>query len=1196
MFTRPQHKFATRVLFLFTFSFPVGLFIHNSLYGLPKERKLPTEGNLQPPAKTVPARPIPLELEDNVWLNPRHPAPVQTPASAPLSAPSFLPFGSSRVQSSASPYVDVRVGIPETPGGNNHMRRQVKVSANGVVHMVYPVFDADSACEANYYSNCITPADAITNGFYYYNAYDCGGSNSLLCPGPPAGTSKCYPMEATFTGTGDSRPRKIRLGGLFVPEPASGIPVVYGFQQILNYPGSPGFISRGWATMKDGAECLGVFSMDTSQMTGATRQHPVMHPLNESTWVATFRAGNTPNAVAFSHTTDRGATWSPANVIGTYSPWFNSTEIASHGNIFYIVSHTDPNDPAAYRSTERPCYLRGTYDPATGGIAFGTLQDITGDFEWPHFLPMMDDIGATMVGDTLHVLWVDWNNWLGQNVPGPGGHVHHAAILPDGTVQGPHKVTDINIDGRAPGISYDYFFGFSRYPPWSQVELSYNETSRVLYAIWEQPPPDSSNGEPNYQWADYEVTGTLSCHDLFLSASRNNGRGWDEPTNFTQTNNPGCTGAVGDECAHEYWFSADDRTSNDTIWVVALVNAYPGLQETRVASGISPDVGPFTQLRDAFRLYKTPARPPTLSLRASLGILPGDTIRLDWLFLKPRDGITNIPLRLTNLGFIGFLLDSFKVTGTLNDGGLVTTTDAVPGTFVYSSEAYDFNLSFNTSGVSTFNQGTRSGSLVAYVHTNDPSVPPAGREKIVQIPVINVYILLQNFCANRKLQIHSSTNRTDIGTQGTIKNQGGYGMYYSSNGSDRFYDGGVWIANSGLQAPAGTPNVPRNVTRQLFSDKFLCCVFDGVLDSVPGTGGGYYNIFLKSIAADLEDTTLVWQNLWEQSTHPDSSDFLIQTTRVINIGSVPIDSVAMGVIYDTDVQGTSAASENVSGDTSVSYSGRKFWLGWQAGNDVSIDTCSPNNEMYGVVVTPNGIGSPGDSIHPRGAVIYEQSGFAYNIGYGMDQGGDSLCERWSWNLNVCTSARRRNHDTLTGVWQDTLGTSNFICGNPNTGPPYRNDLGYLAIAKKVYNFPINGGGQFNVGRYGMEGLAASVDSFFSGPGETYTVIHIGSNSGLTGLMANAQTAIDWFINHANLQLGTKQTALKGDLNDDGRLSPVDVMLELNYVFLEYDSEFATSTCQVDLNNDQNITPADVIFLLNGIFLGTGCPNCLRPCI
>ncbi|MGE5693551.1 MAG: hypothetical protein ACM3YF_07220, partial [Candidatus Zixiibacteriota bacterium] len=196
------------------------------------------------------------------------------------------------------------------------------------------------------------------------------------------------------------------------------------------------------------------------------------------------------------------------------------------------------------------------------------------------------------------------------------------------------------------------------------------------------------------------------------------------------------------------------------------------------------------------------------------------------------------------------------------------------------------------------------------------------------------------------------------------------------------------------------------------------------------------------------------------------------------------------------------------------------------GNDVAIDTCSPNNEFYGVVVIPDDIGNPGDSIHPRGAVMYHQAGFTDNIGNDNLGGGDSLAQRYSWNLDVSTSTRRRQYDTLTGVWRDTLtGIPLSVCNaDPNNGAPYRNDEGFLAIAKKRYSFPTNPYLQGAVARYGMGGLISSIDTLTI-PGipgihkEVFTVIHISSNNGFPELLANAQKGIGWYINHAGIQVG-----------------------------------------------------------------------------
>lgn len=583
------------------------------------------------------------------------------------------------------------------------------------------------------------------------------------------------------------------------------------------------------------------------------------------------------------------------------------------------------------------------------------------------------------------------------------------------------------------------------------------------------------------------------------------------------------------------------------------------------------------------------------AVQSQMAPSPGDTTKLDQIKLQPRGTTTSVRIRLSNLGLVGFFLDSLRIGGTLNDGFLVTTSNALQGTYIPVSGSYDFDVSINPSQVSATKTGLRSGIIEAYVRTTDPAVPSAEQREKIQLPV-NVYVTT-TFCLNQRFIIHSGSNYTEVGSEGSIADGQGQGLYFSFDESGRLYDGGVAIANSSLSNSVTCATGPRKVTRQIFQDKFLRCVSDGILDSTAGLG--YYNLYLVSVATDVNDSVLVWKNIWEQSTHPDSSDFLLQTVRVINIGSTPIDSAAMGAIYDVDVVGQSSSFENVSGDTTLSYAGRTFWLGWIACNDVAIDPCSPAPDMYGAVVIPGSIGNPGDFVRPRGQVMYEQRGFSYNINCNNPDGGDTLAQRYFWNVNVLTSARDRQYDTLTGAWRDTLSPPYTVCdGDKNNGRPYRNDMGYMTVAKKVYNFPVNGGGQNVVARYGLEGLAASMDNAFSGPGETYTIIHVASVSGLADLMASAVKGIDWYVNHAYVPVGPRQTRLKGDLNNTGDLSPADVVAELNDVFLGIDATggLVIPVCVADLNNTNDLSPADVVLILNGTFLGSGCPNCLRPCI
>ena len=62
---------------------------------------------------------------------------------------------------------------------------------------------------------------------------------------------------------------------------------------------------------------------------------------------------------------------------------------------------------------------------------------------------------------------------------------------------------------------------------------------------------------------------------------------------------------------------------------------------------------------------------------------------------------------------------------------------------------------------------------------------------------------------------------------------------------------------------------------------------------------------------------------------------------------------------------------------------------------------------------------------------------------------------------------------------------------------------------------------------------------------------------------------------------------KGDLTEDGLLTPADVVSELNCVFLEIFP--AVTSCGCDLNCDSANSPADVVFELQAVFLGIPFP-------
>ncbi|MGH8004052.1 MAG: hypothetical protein ACRECJ_04955, partial [Limisphaerales bacterium] len=111
------------------------LCLTSKLFALPKNKTPEPAPETQKPAKTQPSPFAPVVANDNELMR----------GGFPLNAsPTYRYLGPTRIEQSASPYVDVRVGIPETPGGNNHMRRQAALSSNGVVHMVYGVYEVDS--------------------------------------------------------------------------------------------------------------------------------------------------------------------------------------------------------------------------------------------------------------------------------------------------------------------------------------------------------------------------------------------------------------------------------------------------------------------------------------------------------------------------------------------------------------------------------------------------------------------------------------------------------------------------------------------------------------------------------------------------------------------------------------------------------------------------------------------------------------------------------------------------------------------------------------------------------------------------------------------------------------------------------------------------------------------------------------------
>jgi hypothetical protein len=177
-------------------------------FGLPKDKQVANTSSVAAPAqkqapvqlRRAPVMPVDAEPAGDLINMNRASAPLP----AGYQAPAYR-IGATRQVTAGVPFVVVRTGIPETPGGNNHMRRQVKASASGNVHMVYRVVDV-----AANDTTVLTAADSNTNGTMYYNAYDCGGA-------PLRNGSKDVQLSQVFSGIGDARPRVMTEPGIFIP-------------------------------------------------------------------------------------------------------------------------------------------------------------------------------------------------------------------------------------------------------------------------------------------------------------------------------------------------------------------------------------------------------------------------------------------------------------------------------------------------------------------------------------------------------------------------------------------------------------------------------------------------------------------------------------------------------------------------------------------------------------------------------------------------------------------------------------------------------------------------------------------------------------------------------------------------------------------------------------------------------------------
>lgn len=261
-----------------------------------------------------------------------------------------------------------------------------------------------------------------------------------------------------------------------------------------------------------------------------------------------------------------------------------------------------PDDSTVFNDREHILWTRST----DGGINWDIpAHDASGNFELPDYQPLFNgSLSAIMIGDTFHIAWLDWDQ-TGQLLP--GGHVHHLAVSPNGSVDGPHLVAEINLffdpnrDNSTTALGLGYGI-------WQHPTLAYRPAGLLpppndgsaLYCLWSSPPEDGGGGMADTS-APVGGGRIFPCADIWCAASADNGRFWDAKTNATQTNHPGCNG-TSDPCEHEFYISAAAE-ADSVIYVVSQVQKFPGFQS-------QGDPGPNTRLSDEWRLYLVPARPP----------------------------------------------------------------------------------------------------------------------------------------------------------------------------------------------------------------------------------------------------------------------------------------------------------------------------------------------------------------------------------------------------------------------------------------------------------------------------------------------------------------------------------------------------------------------------------------------------------
>jgi hypothetical protein len=1106
-------------------------------------------------------------------------------------------------------YIVVRRGVREADNNSTWKTHVVNV-AGGSVHMTFGIFDSVTGRNNNYAYQCYDPVAQMLAFSPRSNTTIPGGG---LEPVPPAS------IGAT-----------LQNGQLAVLP--SGRAVVVGRSNLANVPAG----NIGTATMADDGACLGQLVADTVVIApppGNLPLDPGIVVLNETTWVAVLAPFNSDQTMTSSRTVDGGETWSAEVPVITSS--FLGFVLGTTGDregdgpdddTIWVASQGCVIDSFCLSGEEEIRVVRSV----NGGINFGAGPQppsisASGVYEFPAYSILYNGgLAGMMVEDTFHCVWLDYAN---NSSAIPGGHVHHLAVAPDLSVEGPQKVADINLpfnttrDNSA--ITSGPFTGGLGFGIWQHPTMAYKADSQYLYVMWPQPPAGPNGAYLDSTRSTFGGGRTYGNFDVFCCVSRNNGRSFDAPTNVTNTNNPGCTGpldpAGANNCLHEFYISAA-ANADSNIWLLAQTNTLPGFQ----ASGANDRAYPgqttnalWNIMSDEWRLYSVPARIPVIVAACGALGIPGPS-NVD---LLPGGANESFMYELSNTGLAEIILDSVTVDAGLadydpgSDRGLqVDVSAANIGEQLLELDDYTFAVTFNPSKVSPAGAGLRNGNICVWVHSPDPLATNFNVAINCCLPA-SVYVV-PSFCVFGNDSIHSGAHASRLGTVGCLgcatPGPSGFndGMFYAATSDGYVFETApTWVYTDTAAHTNGEDGV-----RWYFGDQFFRCLRAYTVDSIPYGVNGGYNIYAKTVITGNPDSNFIAEVIWETCTDPFLSDFLVLTVKVANVSGVAQPNMILGATCDPDIPtGYNGVSTPVIrfGPHNLSYTvthnstvdGKTYKILTGQGIDTALGEigdltlpvgtgdsrlCTGNERFFGILCLPDGAASS-SPVGARGAVV--QSNRILSTG-GFD---DTIFVRNMTALGY--HAGENIGDPFTGL--DTFNFMDSCPGSPG-GKGVSTDIG-MTLGAKMVNFTNNPELAGIVSRYGMEGLAASLDTMTNlGASHSYSVIYVAGIADSANWIDAIDSALSWYNQNAGQQIGGDLTPWhRCDMNDDGAITGPDQVLCLNAAFLDIWQPISAaqgvnpanfgdmpSLCTGDANMDGICTGPDIVLIGNYAVLGT----------